>query len=63
MSEDKNVGKNTIALFYGAGIAGTFLIIGLIVSALSWGIDDTAMKSKYANIGNFIATDPYLNLF
>ena len=63
MSEDKNVGKNTIALFYGAGIAGTFLIIGLIVSALSWGIDDTAMKSKYANIGNFIATAPYLNLF
>ena len=62
MSEDKNVGKNTVALFYGAGIAGTFLIIGLIVSALTWGIDDTAMKAKYANIGNFIATDPYLNL-
>ena len=63
MSEDKNVSRNTIAIFYGAGIAGTFVLIGLIVGILSWGIDDTAMKTKYANIGNFIATDPYVNLF
>ena len=63
MSEDKSVGRNTIALIYGAGISGTFVIIGLLVGFLSWGVNDVAMKSRYANIGNFIATDPWLNLF
>ena len=31
MSQEKHVGKNTIALIYGLGISGTFVIIGLIV--------------------------------
>lgn len=62
MSEEKNVSRFTIASFYGVGIAGTFVVIGLVVSILSWGVTDIASKSKYANIGNFIATDPLLNL-
>ncbi len=62
MSEEKNVSRFTIASFYGAGIAGTFVAIGLVVSILSWGVTDIAAKSRYANIGNFIATDPLLNL-
>ena len=62
MSEEKNVGRITIASFYGLGIAGTFVAIGLVVSILSWGVTDIAAKSRYANLGNFIATDPFLNL-
>ena len=62
MSEEKKVSRFTIASFYGAGIAGTFVAIGLGVSILSWGVTDIAAKSRYANIGNFIATDPLLNL-
>ncbi len=62
MSEEKNVSRFTIASFYGFGIAGTFVAIGLGVSILSWGVTDIAAKSRYANIGNFIATDPILNL-
>ena len=62
MSEEKNVGRITIASFYGLGIAGTFVAIGLVVSILSWGVTDIATKSRYANLGNFIATDPFLNL-
>ena len=62
MSEEKNVSRFTIASFYGIGIAGTFVVIGLGVSILSWGVTDIAAKSRYANIGNFIATDPFLNL-
>ena len=38
------------------------MAIGLGVSILSWGVTDIAAKSRYANIGNFIATDPFLNL-
>ncbi len=63
MSEDKNIGRNTIATLYGLGIAGTFVVIGLVVGFLSWGVTDTATQSKYANIGNFIATNPWINLF
>ncbi len=63
MSQEKHIGRNTIATFYGLGIAGTFVIIGLIVGFLSWGVSDVAAKSRYANIGNFIATDPWINLF
>ena len=61
-SEDKNIGKTTVAILYGAGIAGTFIIIGLLVSFLSWGVNDAAVQSGYANIGNFIATNAWLNL-
>ena len=63
MSQEKHVGKNTIALIYGLGISGTFVIIGLIVGLLSWGIEDVAAQARNANIGNFIATNPWINLF
>ena len=49
-------------MLYGAGIAGTFIFIGLLVSFLSWGVNDAAVQSGYANIGNFIATNAWLNL-
>ena len=62
MSEEKNVGKITIATFYGIGISGTFVLIGLLVGFLSWGVNDVAAKSRYANLGNIIATDPWINL-
>ena len=62
MSEDKNISRNVIATFYGFGIAGTFVFIGLVVGFLSWGVNDVATQSKYANIGNLIATDPWINL-
>jgi len=63
MSEEKNVGKITVATFYGIGISGTFVIIGLIVGFLSWGVNDVAAQSRYANLGNIIATNPWINLF
>ncbi|MBT7514616.1 MAG: DUF255 domain-containing protein, partial [Candidatus Marinimicrobia bacterium] len=47
---------------YGLGISGTFVLIGLIVGILSWGVNDVATQSKYANLGNFIATNPWINL-
>ena len=62
MSQEKHIGRNTIATFYGLGISGTFIIIGSLVGFLSWGVSDVAAKSRYANIGNFIATDPWINL-
>ena len=63
MAQEKHISRNTIASFYGLGISGTFVFIGLIVGILSWGVSDVAAKSRYANIGNFIATDPWINLF
>ena len=62
MSEEKHIGKSTIATFYGLGISGTFVLIGLLVGFLSWGVSDVARQSRYANIGNFIATNSWINL-
>ena len=62
MSEEKHIGKNTIASFYGLGISGTFVLIGILVGFLSWGVSDVAAQSRYANIGNFIATNSWINL-
>ena len=62
MSEEKHIGKSTIATFYGLGISGTFVLIGLLVGFLSWGGSDVARQSRYANIGNFIATNSWINL-
>ena len=62
VSEDKNIGRSSVAALYGLGIAGTFIFIGLLVSFLSWGVEDAAVQSGYANIGNFIATNAWLNL-
>ena len=62
VSEDKNIGKISVASLYGSGIAGTFVFIGLLVSFLSWGVNDAAVQTGYANIGNFIATNAWLNL-
>jgi len=44
------------------GIAGTFVLIGILVGFLSWGVSDVAAQSRYANIGNFIATNSWINL-
>ncbi|MFL3007920.1 MAG: protein-disulfide reductase DsbD family protein [Candidatus Neomarinimicrobiota bacterium] len=63
MSQEKHIGRNTIATFYGLGISGTFIFIGLLVGFLSWGVSDVAALSRNANIGNFIATNPWINLF
>ena len=38
------------------------MVIGLVVGFLSWGVNDVATQSRYANIGNFIATNPWINL-
>jgi len=62
MAEEKHIGKNTIASFYGLGISGTFVLIGILVGFLSWGVSDVAAQSRYANIGNFIATNSWINL-
>ncbi len=62
LSEEKHIGKTTVAVLYGSGIAGTFIVIGLVVSFLSWGMNDAAAQTGYANIGNFIATNAWLNL-
>ena len=62
LSEDKHIGKTSVAVLYGSGIAGTFIVIGLVVSFLSWGVNDAAVQTGYANIGNFIATNAWLNL-
>ena len=62
ISEDKNIGRISVATLYGSGIAGTFVFIGLLVSFLSWGVNDAAVQTGYANIGNFIATNAWLNL-
>ena len=63
LSEEKHIGKSSVAFFYGLGIAGTFIIIGLVISLLSWGVNDAATLTGYANIGNFIATNAWVNLF
>ena len=63
MSQEKHIGRNTIATFYGLGISGTFIFIGLLVGFLSWGVSDVTALSRNANIGNFIATNPWINLF
>ena len=44
VSEDKNIGRSSVAALYGLGIAGTFIFIGLLVSFLSWGVEDAASK-------------------
>ncbi len=62
VSEDRNIGRSSVAALYGLGIAGTFIFIGLLVSFLSWGVEDAAVQTGYANIGNFIATNAWLNL-
>ncbi|MEC9049392.1 MAG: cytochrome c biogenesis protein CcdA, partial [Candidatus Neomarinimicrobiota bacterium] len=62
MAEEKHIGKNTIASFYCFGISGTFFLIGILVGFLSWGVSDVAAQSRYANIGNFIATNSWINL-
>ena len=34
----------------------------MLVSFLSWGVNDAAVQTGYANLGNFIATNAWLNL-
>ena len=63
LSEEKHIGRKTVASIYGIGIAGTFFVIGLTIGIFSWGVNDIASKTRYANIGNFIATNAWINLF
>ena len=62
LADEKHIGKNTVASMYGLGISGTFVVLGLVVSLLSWGVTDVAARTRYANIGNFIATNAWINL-
>ncbi|MBL7014400.1 MAG: thioredoxin family protein [Candidatus Marinimicrobia bacterium] len=61
-AEEKDSSKVAVASFYGLGIIGTFIFTGLIVGGLSYGVADIASKSSYANLGNIIATNPWVNL-
>ena len=62
LSDEKQIGRGTVATMYGIGISGTFVVIGLVVGLLSWGGNDVATRTRYANIGNFIATNAWINL-
>ena len=62
LSDEKHIGRSAVATMYGLGISGTFVVIGLVVGILSWGVNDVATRSRYANIGNFIATNAWINL-
>ena len=62
LGDEKHIDKKTVAIMYGLGISGTFIVLGLVVSLLSWGVSDVAAKTRYANIGNFIATNAWINL-
>ena len=62
LADEKHIGKKTVATMYGLGISGTFVVLGLVVGLLSWGVSDVAARTRYANIGNFIATNAWINL-
>ena len=62
LSEEKNISKTVVASFYGFGIVSTFTFIGLLVGILSWGVTDISSRAEYANIGNHIATNAWVNL-
>jgi len=61
-AEEKDSSRVTVASFYGLGIIGTFVLTGLVVGGLSYGVADIAAKTSYANLGNIIATNPWVNL-
>lgn len=61
-AEEKDSNRVTVASFYGLGIIGTFVLTGLVVGGLSYGVADIAAKTSYANLGNIIATNPWVNL-
>ena len=44
LSEEKHIGRKTVASIYGIGIAGTFFVIGLTIGIFSWGVNDIASK-------------------
>ena len=62
LSEEKDISKTAVASFYGFGIVSTFTFIGLLVGILSWGVTDISSRAEYANIGNHIATNAWVNL-
>ena len=56
MSEEKHIGKNTIASFYGLGISGTFVLIGILVGVLSWGVSGSLVVVAAAGTADGLLT-------
>lgn len=61
VAEEKHANKVAVASSYGFGIAGTFILIGLAVGLLTMFVAESD-RSGYANLGNVIATNPWINL-
>jgi thiol:disulfide interchange protein DsbD len=62
LAEEKHTGKTGVAISYGVGIAGTFILIGLVVGLLTLFVADASQRSGLASLGNSIATNPWINL-
>jgi len=62
MAEQKHSGRVGIAVSYGLGIAGTFIVSGLAVGLLALGVSDASERSGLASLTNDIATNPWVNL-
>ncbi len=62
VAEKKHANRVAVASSYGIGIAGTFIVIGLIVAVLAMAFVDASERGDLAQIGNVIATNAWLNL-
>jgi len=62
VAEEKHAKKVGVATAYGIGIAGTFILLGLVVGLLTMLVSDTSARSGFASLGNVIATNPWINL-
>ncbi len=62
LAEEKKTNKVAVAASYGLGIAGTFIVIGLVIGVLTMFVVDQSSRSGLASLGNVIATNPWVNL-
>jgi len=62
VAEEKHASKTAVAISYGTGIAGTFILIGLVVGLLTLFVSDASSRAGFASLGNVIATNPWINL-
>ena len=62
VAEEKRANKTAVAISYGTGIAGTFILIGLVVGLLTLFVSDSSSRAGFASLGNVIATNPWINL-